>query len=248
MLASTPSCSAARRSARSRETSNSRSRNWNPSRTSEHQRDRRHPGARVGARHERAQPGAEDLAREHRQEDRAELVRQREVVGERLVAGDHHEVQEVREQEHAEHEQRERGGGFVDVGGLDDQAADERERGERGQVGEQERAGVAGADLVAEHAGDADRGSGSGPEQRHGEHEREERAGDALAVVADGEQVAREREHEDDGDEGEWLPLLRGRDERGQGRGDREDDRLGDEQRCPSRQHQVAKTKAAKAR
>ena len=137
--------------------------------------------------------------------------------------------------------------GFVDVGGLDDQAADERERGERGQVGEQERAGVAGADLVEEHAGDADRGGGSGPEQRHGEHEREERAGDALAVVADGEQVAREREHEDDGDEGEWLPLLRGRDERGQGRGDREDDRLDDEKRCPSRQHQVVKTKAAKA-
>ena len=238
MLTSTPSCNAARRSARSREISSSRSRYWNTEQHEQHQRDRRHPGARVEARHERAQRGAEDLAREHREEDLAELVPQREVVGERLVAGDHHEVQEVREQEHAEHEQRERGGGFVDVGRLDDQAADEREGGERGQVGEQERARVAGADLVEEHAGDADRGGGGGAEQRHREHEREERARDALAVMADGEQVARQREHEDDGDEGERLPLLLGGGERGEGRRGREDDRLGDQERCPPRQHQ----------
>jgi hypothetical protein len=125
------------------------------------------------------------------------------------MAGDHHEVQEVRDHERREHQQRELGGLRRDVGGADHQSTDEREGGEGREVGDQQRQRVACAQVIEEHGRDPDRGRGRGAEQRGREHEREERARDALPAIADREQVGGQRQREQHDDEREGLPVAR---------------------------------------
>ena len=183
------------------------------------QRQRPEPGLDVHVRHAHAEDGADHLGRQDGQEDRPELVGERAAVMEHVVAGDPQEVQEVGDEERGEDQDVEREVGLRDVERVhrpvDEQAADERERGPRGQVGDQSGERVTGADLVDEHRDDADQRRGCRPEQRHREHEREERAGDPLHAVLDREHVARQREREQDEDELGRPPLIGCRVERG---------------------------------
>ena len=125
----------------------------------------------------------------------------------------------------------------VRLGPLEQQPADERERRERRQVRDQPRQRVARAQVIDEHGGDADRGRRRRPEQRHRQHEREERAGDPLAVVADRKPVGDQRERsrirtspggcQSSADGGEYAPPPRRRQQHG----------LADDQHCRSRRH-----------
>ena len=168
---------------------------------------------------------------------------QRHARLERVMAADHQEVEEVRDQEDREHQQRERGRVQRHVPGLElpreQQAADQREGGEGREVGDEERERVAGAEVIEEHGGDADRGRRRRAQQRGGQHEREERARDPLAAEADGEQIARQRQHEQHQDQRHGLPVGLRRAERGDRDGGDQHDRLDDDQSCCPCEHRV---------
>jgi hypothetical protein len=201
-----------------------------------HQRHRGQAGAHVDGGDERAQQGADELVRQDRDEDRAELPAQRHAVVEAVVAGDHHEVQDDGHHEDDQHHEREPRTVAGDAERVDrpvgEQPADEREGGERRDVGDQPRERVARAEVIGEHGGDADRRRRGRAEQRHRQHQREKRAGDALALVADGEQVAAERERQQDEHETDGMPVVSRRRERGDGRRDGRQRTLRDDQRC----------------
>jgi hypothetical protein len=78
-------------------------------------------------------------------------------------------------------------------------------------------------DVVDQHRDDADDRGGRRPQQRHRQDERDEGARDALALLAQREQVAPDRQREQDGEE------LRGPPVRGLGV-DRGDGERGSEQ------------------
>ena len=176
------------------------------------QRERRQPRLAVDDRHAHGQQRARQLDGQHRDEDLAHLAAQRDPRVGRDVDGDHREVEREREHERAEHDERERDVVGLEVGDarerLDAEPDDERDHRVGRHVGEHLVRREAVAQRVDEHRDDADQHRRRRPAQRHREHEREERAGDALRAVLERDQVADHREREQDRDEPERLPVL----------------------------------------
>ena len=163
----------------------------------------------------------------------------------RDVGGDHREVERERDDERAEHHERERDVVRLDVGDalepLDAEPDDERDH----RVGHRVREHLGRREMVAErvdeHGDDADQHRRGRPAQRHREHDGEERAADPLRPLAEREQVADHREREQDGDEPERLPVSHlGRRRRGDERAE-QDHGLGCEQPFPALRHLLAR-------
>jgi hypothetical protein len=158
----------------------------------------------------RRQRSGRQLPRQHGDEHGPEERRQRAAAQQHRVRGDHREVEHVGAQEHDEHGDRE---GAVRqqrrvVDALEDQAAHQREERVRREDAEHLRPAGAPADDVHGRAGQPHRGRRRGAEQRHGEHEPHERAGDAEALGLERQEIAADDEHREQPDELVRLPLL----------------------------------------
>ena len=104
---STPICSAASRSARFCEHQQLAQQVLERDEHHDQEHQRREAAAGVDERDEHAQQRADQLRRQHRHEDRPELVRERPAAVEHVVAGDAEEVDQDRDEEAAEDQQRE---------------------------------------------------------------------------------------------------------------------------------------------
>jgi len=153
---------------------------------------------------------------QHGDEDRPQHVDQRSAAQEARVAGDHEEVERVGGDEDAEHRDRVAAAlGIGVVQRVEDRAADQRERDVGQQVVEQVRAAHVAARAVDHRRGEAERGGGRRPEQRHRERQAGERPTDAEALGVEHEDVAAQHEQRDQPDERQRLPLVGAREVRG---------------------------------
>ncbi len=180
----------------------------------EHEREQRERGEARLAVEDRDADGehrAGQLGRQHRDEDLAHLAADGDAQVHRDVERDHREVEDVGQHEGAEDDEREGEVVRLEVGDglerLDPEPDHERDRRVDGQVRQQLVPGEPVAQRVDEHRDEPDHHRGRRPAQRHREHEREERAGDPLRRVLEREQVAGDREPEQDEHEADRLPL-----------------------------------------
>ena len=173
------------------------------------------------------------LPGDDRQEDALEHLPQRPAAREHDVPGDHREVEDVGQTEDHEHREREpallRARGRLES--VEDQRAEQREeRIDRG-VAEHRHPACARVQRVGHRAAEADQDGGSGAEQRHREHEAQERARDAGALGLECQEIAPPGEDGEQADERRLLPLLGRGEQRGGPEAAGEDGRLGGEQR-----------------
>ena len=206
-----PSCSVRCSSASARrwESSSSPVRTWKSSRTMTSAASAPQPDHVVGQRDQHRECGGERGRRQQRDEEEARGADERRVLLDAARAEDEQEVQGVREEEDAEDDEPEVDAlTRRDLRPADDEAADERERQPAGEVGELVVVVLAAEREVGDRRGEAEQGRGGRAEQRHREHDRDERGRDPhVGGDPDRQEVAHQGDDQQQHPEAERIPV-----------------------------------------